>query len=909
MESFIRQTLLELQKGSIPLSDHVFILPSKRAGSFLLKELGSITSENIFAPDVFSIEEFTEKVSRLETIDNTITIFEFYEVYKNHTPKDEIEEFDTFINWAQSLIHDFNEIDRYLIDHDSIFNYLSGIQDLKHWYLQSEKTDLIQNYLKFWKRLPGYYEALKAKLEKQDVGYQGMIYRKASEEIGNYISQSSKKHVFIGFNALNASEQEIIQQFLNSEQGAVHWDIDERFLNDSYHSASLFIREYLKNWSIYQEKKEIQPGNSYDQPKNVELIGVPKNIGQAKYIGDILKGLSTEELENTAIVLGEEEMLLPILNSIPDDIKDLNITMGFPIKNAPIFSLFESLFLLHSVKQDQIYYKDVIKILKHPSLNPVIEPEASVFVKNIIEKNLIYLEPASIKEQFSTHFHGIIEACFDQKNDSVSKFLEQIDLLIAKIKDHLKEKEEKLSLEFLFHYHILFNKLKNLNKQYPHIKNIKSLHNFYKDQLSTESLDFQGMPYKGLQLMGMLESRVLDFENIIITSLNEGVLPAGKSDNSFIPYDLKKEYKMPTYREKDAVYTYHFYRLMQRAKNVFLLYNTEADGLNSGEKSRFLTQLEIENNPNHQIRKLIISPEVPMLLKNEKEVQKTPEMMSKIQNLAEYGFSPSALSVYIRNPIDFYKRYVLGIRDQDEIEETVAFNTLGTVVHNTLEKLYKPLEGQMLNLNHLENFKINFEGILKKEFQECYGSNTIDSGKNLLIAEVAKRYIINFLKIEKQRLDLGEQIKIRLIEADLKRQLDIPELDHPVFIKGKIDRFEDANSKPRIIDYKTGKVEKKNLAVINWEDLTSDYENYSKAFQVLTYAYLLDGNKGLNFPAQAGIISFKNMATGFQAFCEGPVRSRNTDIHPETLNKYSLELKKLILEICNPNIPFTEKEV
>ena len=911
MKSFIREVLENLKKSNTPLSDTIFILPSKRAGSYLIKELASISEKNIFAPSIYSVEEFTELISGLQSIDNTISLFEFYEVYKNKTEESETEDFETFITWAQSLIQDFNEIDRYLIDHKPFFDYLSDIQDINHWYLQDEKTELVKKYLKFWKELPSFYEALSKRLISKEQGYQGLIYRKASENIDDYIAQNNQKHVFIGFNALNASEQHIIQKLLQNNRAEVYWDLDNIFYSDESHAASLFIRDYMKSWDFYKNNNYKSFGDNYSREKNIQMIGVPKNIGQAKYIGEILTGLENKELENTAIVLGEEELLLPVLNSMPPEINELNITMGFPIKNAPANSLFENLFNIHLNKGTEYYYKEVISIINHPSLSPLLKPYSEKLVSKINSENLVYLKYDSVNSAFPKELKPIISACFKPKNDSVSGLITDFHEIIQNLKLHLKKEEDKIGLEFLYHFHVLFNKLDNLNTEYPHLKTIKSLYNFYKELLSTETLDFQGRPFEGLQLMGMLESRALDFETVIITSLNEGVLPAGKSDNSFIPYDLKQEYKLPTYREKDAVYTYHFYRLLQRAKNVYLLYNTEAEGLNSGEKSRFLTQLEIEKQPTHNLKKLLISPKVPTPSRSLKEVKKTPEILEKLKSLANYGFSPSALTTYIRNPLDFYHQYVLGVRDQDEVEETVAFNTLGTVVHNALENFYKEHEGKTITENTIQEFKKMADKQITKEFAEAYSKLPLEKGKNLLIFEVAKRYLHNFLKFELKRVKAGEEIKIVQIEKDLKVELPVENLPFSVYLRGKVDRFENSNGISRIIDYKTGKVESRNLSVGDWEEITKDYDNYSKSFQVLTYASLIALEKGLKFPAEAGIISFKNLKSGFLKFekKEPGTRKKDSMITEETLDLFQTELKKLIVEICDPEIPFIEKEI
>ena len=846
-------------------------------------------------------------------VDNTISLFEFYEVYKNLTPKEQQEDFETFTTWAQSLVHDFNEIDRYLINYNSFFNYLSDIQDINHWYLQKEKTELIKNYLLFWHKLPDYYTGLKDQLLKKKAGYQGLVYRQAAANINKYTSESDKKHVFIGFNALNSAEQEILQYMLEHKKAEVHWDIDEIFLNDQEHEASLFLNQYRKDWPFYEKNPFPRSINEYGKEKSIEIIGVPKNIGQAKYLGELLAGFDEVKLEKTAVVLGQEDLLLPVLNSLPSNISALNITMGFPLKNAPIASLFDKLFHIHLNPGDGFYYRDVISVVNHPALHDLLQPDTSKLLDKINRNNLVYLSAEEIQENFPEKHREMLAACFGKWENNPEKALKNLDLIVQKIKESLRKQENKLGLEFLYHFHLLFNKLANLNATYPHIKTIKSLHGFYKEIMSTQSLDFQGRPFKGLQLMGMLESRALDFENVIITSVNEGVLPAGKSNSSFIPYDLKKAYNLPTYKEKDAVYTYHFYRLLQRAKNVYIIYNTETDGMNSGEKSRFLTQLEIEKQPAHQLIKKLISPKVPSVSAELKEVQKTPEIMEKLKALAGSGFSPSALTTYMRNPLDFYYQYVLGVKEQEEVEETVAYNTLGTVIHDSLQEFYEPYEGKIIGEAEIGDFQERLEEEIKKQFFRNYTKSPMNRGKNLLIFEVAKRYLDNFLKLELKRIKKGEQVEILQIEKNLKAEIQIPQLDFPVYIRGKVDRVEKTNGITRIIDYKTGKVLQSQVEIVDWDLITTDYDKYSKSFQILAYATMINAQGSLEKPAEAGIISFKNLQSGFLKFAKkdkaGYTKNKRTQIDDEVFGAFETELKKLIAEICDPLVAFKEKEI
>ena len=913
MKSFISQVLQKLLKSEGNISEIVFVLPSKRAGAYLLNELSKLSSTNIFSPKIYSIEEFTETISGLKTVDNTITLFEFYNVYKEITPQKEQEDFETFLNWAQNLIHDFNEVDRYLIDHKKFFNYLSEIQDINHWYLQKERTQLIENYLSFWQKLPEYYEALKGQLLNQQKGYQGLIYRSAAENIANYTEENSTNFVFIGFNALNTSEQQILQYLLENKRAQVFWDIDASFINDSEHEASLFVRQYMEHWPFYKENEFPQEAHDYTNAKDIEVIGIPKNIGQAKYLGEILSNLDLDTLKNTAVVMGQEDLLLPVLNSLPPNIGELNVTMGFPLKNAPVTSLFEKLFQIHTNPGNDYYYKDVISIVNHPSINEILDPYASALIKKINTENIVYINVGKIKNHFPAELQPLLSSLFsDYKNDP-KLALENLNTIVQKIKTHLKEKEDALGLEFLYQFHLLFNKLSNLNNYYPHIKTIKSLQSFYKEIMSTQSLDFQGKPFKGLQLMGMLESRALDFETVIITSVNEGILPAGKSSNSFIPYELKKSYDLPTYKEKDAVYTYHFYRLLQRAKKVYLLYNTESNGLNAGEKSRFLTQLEIEKQPLHTITNKIISAKVPSVKMELKEVKKTPEIIERLKALANSGFSPSALTTYMRNPLDFYYQYILGVREQDQVEETVAYNTLGTVVHDSLENFYKPFENKNITEFDIKNFIERIPEEVTKQFSNTYNKTALNKGKNLIIFEVAKRYLQNFLKTELERIKKGENFEILQIETNLKTKIEVEGLDFPIYIKGKVDRVESSNGVTRIIDYKTGKVFQTQIEVVDWDNITEDYDKYSKSFQVLAYTTMIHGQSNLKLPVEAGIISFKNLQSGFLKFTKkdkpGNTKNKQTEIDEDILKDFNVQLRKLIAEICNPNISFREKEI
>ena len=573
MTTFIFDVLKDLQHNNANLSQLTFVLPSKRAGLFLKHQLSTVINQTVFSPEIISIEEFVEDLSELKTISNTELLFEFYNTYAALTKKENQDSFEAFSKWAQILIQDFNEIDRYLIPQDKIFNYLSAIKEIEnhHWSLEENQTEFIKNYLSFWNKLYDYYNHFSKGLLNKNTGYQGLIYREATNNLELYIQNNPKmQHVFLGFNALNNAEDTIIQELLQNNLAKIYWDIDTFFIDNPKHDAALFTRKHKDNWKYFETNPFNWVTENYSKEKNISIYGVPKNIGQAKYIGSLLNNLKKEKhsLQNTAVILGDENLLIPVLNSIPKNIEALNITMGFPLKAIPLSNLFETLFRVHKNTSQTFYYKDVNNILSNQFIRPLFNLDGIDYASQIIEtidsNNLVYLSAERLK-QITNSSDDIIDLLFTKWNTSIEIILENCFQLIIKVKENLDEKKANnlLTLEYLFRFNELFNEISRLNLKYNHIKDISTLFNVYKELLSSETLDFQGEPLQGLQVMGMLESRVLDFETVIISSVNEGVLPSGKTNNSFIPFDVKLENNLPTYKEKDAVYTYHFYRLLQ----------------------------------------------------------------------------------------------------------------------------------------------------------------------------------------------------------------------------------------------------------------------------------------------------------------------------------------------------------
>ena len=904
MKNFISEVLSDVKSSGKDFSNTTFVFPNKRAGRYLLYQLGNTLNHPIFSPIVCSIGEFMEEVSGLMSLDKNQSIFRFYETYTEMTPEKEQENFEKVYSWAQTLMTDFNEIDQYLIESSSFFDYLSNIKELEHWSKGPDKTELVENYLAFWQKLPQYHHFFVQKLLSKKEAYPGLQYRQAAEKINNYITDSNRYFVFVGFNALNPAEQKIIQHILTLNRGEIYWDIDEVFLNNPNHAASLFFRDYQKNWERYAtgEKAFKWVGNNYKNPKNIHIIGIPKSIGQAKKAGEILSGMTPEELEKTAVILGDQSLAPVMLNSLPGNVEKANLTMGLPLAQTPPASFFDQLFRIHS-SGNKFYYKDVLTLLEHPLLSDL---RSRKIIKTIRDKNLVFLTHHKIMEMSPENPEKeIFDLCFGGCENNPILFLQKLSELTKK----LKQKTKDLQNEYLFHFHIFFNKLLSLMEK-PVVESIRMLHQIYKNSIYSESLNLGGEPFEGVQLMGLLESRGMDFENIIITSLNEGILPLGKSGHSFIPYDLKKEKGLPTYKERDAIYTYYFYRLLQRAKNVFLLYDCIPGSLNSGEKSRFLNQLKVEKQEKHVLKESILSQNIPSTHSKPREIPKTEKVMEKLKLLAQKGFSPSALTLYIKNPLAYYDRYVLGVKEAEKVEETVAANTLGTVIHDTLEKLYQKEKGTTYFLDEIK-MKYMLESYQEEvisQFKEEYGETSLESGKNLIIVEVAKRYVHNFLKNEHTAIKNKNRIEILDLEREMRARVDIPERDFPIYLNGKADRIDNFNGMLRIIDYKTGKVENTELYVVEWDELSTE-EKTAKAFQVLCYASLYHREKPFS-ECEAGVISFKSLNDGFLKFDVRPSSKsskKDTAINVDILSEFEKQLKKIILEITDPEVPFVEK--
>lgn len=890
------------------------VLPNKRAKVFLLEHLKGHYDKPVFAPRIISIEDLVELISGVKAIDSIELLFEFYRVYSELERSDQLQDFDHFANWAKMLLQDFNEIDRYLLNPDHVFSYLKDIEDLKHWSLDLEnRTSLIENYLEFWNKIPVYYEALYQYLLERKMGYQGLLYREAVKKCKGFIEGlKEERYYFAGFNALNVAEEIVFQKFLEGGLGKVFWDVDATFLNDPYHDVGLFLRRIKKSWKYYKTHPFEWIPDVYKASKNIEIIQTPKSVGQAKIVGELVGNIlkSGQDLDRTAVVLGEEQLLIPILYSLPDQVASLNITMGYEGKSNPVQIFINKLFKLHlnaqsrNTKGNVYYYKEVLDLLNSPVVTSFVE--GAKIVDEINAKNLTFFTFSRF-ESLGLKSNKLRELLFQPWTKSPVEVLSGLLRIVLIIKDELGDitVEDRLTKTFLYASYQLLNRLKTYCEKYKVVQNHATLYAIYKQVIDLAAVSFEGEPLQGLQVMGVLESRVLDFENVIITSVNEGKLPAGKSQNSLIPYDVKRELGLPTFKEKDAIYSYHFYHLLMRAKHVYILYNSHSEGLDGGEKSRFITQLEIEKMKTHQVQNVTYSAYLPDKAYEPIAIDKSVLLQMELKKIAgDKGFSPSSLASYLRNPIQFYMQRILGIREMDEVEESVALNTLGTIIHQVLENLYKPYLGKVLRVEDVELMQSKALAEVVIQFDLEYSDEKDRLGKNLLAFEVAKRNLYHFFEFEKKGIRAGDVVRVLALEVNLNYVLQDAQLPYDVRLTGVVDRIEERNGVLRVIDYKTGKVELNQVRISEWEGMAMELKN-DKVIQLLTYALMyfdLDERR----PLEVGIYSFKNRKEGFLLFGFKEGNVVNTVITEEILMDFKSELVRLLLEILDAKKGFLE---
>jgi len=912
MTPFLDQVADNLISRYGDFSKLVVVLPSNRSIRYLYRAFTAYTDRPLVLPRCISIEDFISELSGLKASNSTETLLRSFTAYQGESEQKKIS-FQEYAAWGETVMSDFDELDRYLVDTAALFDTIEAIGDLKAWSTDKiASTNLVKNYQAFIRSLKPLYENLSKQLLNDNEAYQGLRYRMAEKRIAGYInSNADLQVVFIGFNALNKAEEEIITALLKANKAELFWDIDPYLKADALHDANHFIKRHLQRWSSFERQMYFSKDTSYTDFSSIEIVGIPKNISQAKYIGNLLKMVCAENDDKPiAVVLADEALLLPVLHSLPSEVKDINVTMGYPLVNTSAACLVE-IFITFLLKKTNNSWStiDVLPLLNNTLFKIYIGQDHS----NIVAKMERRIQEGGVKrislafwDELLSDGRKAFAALLKQQTPLTSTTLDILHDMLLSIRPTFIDRGDRMEIAATDILISIVIELKEKETKHVALRLLKDGQYLIQELIAAKKIDLRGDAFKGVQIMGMLETRVLDFESVIIASVNEGILPAGKVQNSFIPFDVKSVFGLPTYKDKDAVYTYHFYRLLQRAQQLFITYNTEPDVLEGGEMSRLIPQLLTDETLNASITHTIATPDIVIDRPIKYEVEKTPKVLKILKERAKNGFSPTSLSRYIQNPYEFYKRYVLGIEEIQGKSETIAPNIFGTIIHDSLEHLYTPFIGQTLKKDDIILMRGRVNDVVKVQFEKTYSMSSIEKGQNLIVYNVVLKYIMGVLDFEYEQLKLHD-IKILALEKDVKVLLDVPNVHGPVYLKGKLDRVDEIDGNLRILDYKTGLVKPSDIQISDYAELV-ETDKKSKAFQLSCYA-LMFRDDDMKTTLKAGILPVKNMQNGVIYFTlKGKGSIKNGLIDDDVLKKFKEVLVGLVATILDKDVPFKERE-
>ena len=904
MEPFLDNVAKKIIASKTKMDQVKIIVPSIRAVTFLKESLKKFIIKPLIAPEIVTISDFIAELSEIESLSKTDLIYMFYQIYKESTPESTLESLNQFFSWAPALLTEFNEIDNQLVNPKELFNFMNAIDSIQTWGT-SGKGDLSKYHFKLQKNVPSYYNLLYKTLLKKQKGYPGLQLREAVQNLAFYSAQDLPYHFFVGFNALTRAEETIIQELISEEKAEIIWDIDKTFYEDPYHSAGHFIRKYYNQWKVLNKEKKPQFQSLFSSPKKIEIISTAKNSIQAKTAVQIASDLYKKNpTKSTVIVLGDESLLLPILSILPENEFPWNITMGYPLKETTLYSFFKLFFELHENRGEYGFpFDDVYEFCKTTHSLDLLkfnQPRIDHWIENS-NRNFITSEELINKNSIGS----LLFSTFKGVEDFLRRIIKITSILKVQL---LKQHEQDFQIETCNQFLSIFNSLLNRFHQFNFMNSLTDIKIIFESLVEQESFKIKGDALgEGVQIMGLLESRLLDYDNVIITNVNEGILPFGKTSFSWIPFDVRKKFKMNTFIEQDHLFAYHFFRLLQRTKNIFLMYNATADGLFSGEPSRFLRQIKLFNKPLHNLKNTQLELSIPKLNNQGKIINKTKTILNHLTLIGQEGFSPSTLAQYIRNPYDFYVQRMLKVNPKIEVNHQLNVMDKGTLMHEVLENLYKPYISLILKTESYDKMLKNLPNVLEQLFTEKIKNGKKRTGKNALVFKVIEEVIKRFLIAEKQQVSTGNEIQIISLEYKFSRSIYVKALDKKINFKGTIDRIDILNDTLRIIDYKTGNINESDLSFTLWEELRLKTKK-SALFQVLLYAYILK-NEFKQKDVIAGVIPLKTFKNSFLAVTQKEnIRNKNIlKMKEEVLIHFEKELFELVNEIFDPLIPFQEK--
>jgi hypothetical protein len=958
MKTFLQEVAEDIIKDHPRLSDVIVVLPNRRAALYLRKYLAQLISKPTFAPSLVTIEDFISSFSDLkcgEKLELIHTLYQTYQktLYRGAEDKEQ-ESFDQFFFWGDMLLRDFDEIDRYLINADHLFKDLSNQKELDSAfdYLTEEQQKFLKNFwntfqdfespnknrfLKLWQKLPEVYSSFRNQLLAKGQAYEGMLHRLVAESISTAsitASKAEKTIKFVGFNALTPAEEKIIALCVESADAKMYWDIDQYYFNNKNQEAGKFFRAY-DNHAVFKKTFPAQAPanfseNHLSKRSTVKLFGAAQPVAQAKLMSEVLhQQIDNFKAEETLIVLPDEKLLMPVLYGIADTVEDLNVTMGFPLNYTPMFNLIEILADLQiSRKGDHFNHRETLALLGHPYVVAADAVAVHNKRKEILKHNWVHIPKGFLATEVP--LHRIIFQEFEKSaGNTAAQFISYIKEIIYEV-GRLKGISD-FDKEYALHFIKICNKIETVfyeeevsktdagdpKKIWKGTKqSLKAFVRLLRQLVRSEKIPFSGEPLKGLQVMGVLETRNIDFKNVFVLSLNEGAFPAASNKSSYIPFNIRKAYNLPTQDHQDSIYAYLFYRLLQRAENVYLFYNSETDVLGQGEMSRYLQQLIYESGISIE-KKILDNPIQPLGI-SAIAVDKSNRVMDDLFKLNEgnvyfQGISPSALNTYLECRLKFYFRHVAKIREADEVEEELDARVLGNFLHDVMEKFYKRMNekkgSKAVELKDYNDHTAVIEELIDKVFIKAYRLDPEKKveyeGQRLVVKEIVKRFADRIIEMDKAYTPFNIEL---LEQSGITYTIKLPNAPYKAVLGGKIDRVDKKDEVLRIIDYKTGK-DKLDFDTI--ESLFSREDTRNKAaFQTLLYALLYKRTFGSNGKSNGerivpGLINRLNLFDEEFTFGLKSNKEYVTDVEP-LLPEFEARLTDLFIELFNPDVPFDQ---
>ena len=944
MESFLKLVAADLYKHTEGnLAHTAVVFPNKRAGLFFNEYLAQESESPIWSPAYVSISELFRSLSPWEVGDPVKLVCELYKIFRRETQS--TETLDDFYFWGEMLISDFDDADKNKVDTDKLFSNLQDLRNIMDDYTfiddeQEEairqffqnfsierRTALKERFISLWDVLGNIYKGFRESLASQNIAYEGMMYRHVIEHL-DVDKLPYEKYIFVGFNVLNKVEHTLFTQLKDAGKAVFYWDYDEFYMKENRqavtHEAGEFIRRNLRDFPSPLSGELFK---NLSKPKEVHYIASSTENAQARYLPQWIRNNLTTPEKETAVVLCNEALLQPVLHSLPAEVKHVNITMGFPLSQTPVYSFLIALLELHThgfnFKSGRYTFQSVVTLLKHPYTRQ-LTGQAELLEKELTRNNRFYPLPGELgKDEFLTRLFtplsGNLNLCI-----RLSETLQQVASIYQANTSGTEDTDafNQLYRESLFKAYTTINRFRTLIEEDELTVQSETFRRLLVKVLSATNIPFHGEPAIGMQVMGVLETRNLDFRHLVLLSVNEGQLPKSGGDSSFIPYNLRKAFGMTTIEHKIAVYAYYFYRLLQRAERITLMYNTSSDGLNRGEWSRFMLQFLIEW-PHPITRQFLEAGQSPQGTSSI-TVEKTPDVMRQMQSLFDVRanpkakFSPSALNYYLDCPLKFYYRYVAGLSAPDEVSAEIDSATFGSIFHYAAEHIYKDLttHGKVINKEALETllrnevklqdyvdtaFKKLFFNVPQNEKPEYNGVQLINSA---VIARYLKQLLQNDLRYAPftfiaSEMEVDEPIDIQTPKGVIKSR-----------IGGIIDRMDSKDGTLRIVDYKTGGDADTPPHVESLFIPDKKRSNY--VFQTFLYAAIMC-RKQPTMKIAPALLYIHRAATETYSPVIQMGESRKPKEAVEDFSKYEKEyrerLQGLLEEIFNPEKSFTQTEI